>query len=47
MNKSGRDAASMGKVWSKPELKRLDAGSAENRNVNARDGGTSPGTAQS
>lgn len=35
------------KAWEKPELKRLDAGSAENQNVGRQDGGTAPGTAQS
>jgi hypothetical protein len=35
------------KSWSKPELKRLNAGAAENGTTSRGDSGTGPGTALS
>lgn len=40
-------ASSVRQAWVKPELRRIEAGSAENTGFGRRDGSTSPGNALS
>lgn len=47
MNKNEQIVGQSAKAWAKPELKRLQAGAAENGTTTRGDSGTGPGTALS